>query len=225
MIELLKERAKTVDGMKATIVEFYTLYVDDTAKIDGSKWYESANLVAVMLSDRYDITVPQAAGCISALSPSVLWESNILDAETLIKGYNAGLSVDKITVSTYGQNKDKCFRILDSDGSVEAVRDQFNEGTKTHAFYWNILCMDTTTYVTVDRHAVGVALASNGSDHLRLSVTPKRYRDISEAYRLAARVLGYTAPCMLQAACWVAYRDNFGGRPTADSDVYETAPF
>lgn len=33
-------------------------------------------------------------------------------------------------------------------------------------------------------------------------------------YLQAAHVLGYATPSTLQATCWVAYRDNFGGRPT-----------
>lgn len=225
MIDLLKERVKHVDAMKATIVEFYRTYVDETAKIDGHSWYRSAHMVAVLLSEKYGYSVAQCAGCISALSPSVLWETNILDAETVIRAHSKGIDLDKVTVSTYGQNKDKCFRILEGKPEPLSVSANFTTDTKTKSFYWNILKPSDHSAVTVDRHAVGVALASNGSDHLALSITKKRYRDISEAYRLASTVLHYAAPCDLQATCWVAYRDNFGGRPTVDADDLSEAPF
>lgn len=221
MLEQLKKRVLNVSTMSTRLVEFHDKYVDETCTIDGAGWYLSAHTVAALLAHKFGCSVPQCAGILSALSPSVLWETNILDAETFIRLYLVDTPLDDITVSTYGQNKDKCERILQSDGNVFTVEDQFTVGTKTHAFYWNILSPHGTQYVTVDRHAIGAVLGSHGSDHMALSITKKRYRDISSAYVQAAQSLGYQTPATLQATIWTAYRDNFGGRPTVykPSDV------
>lgn len=213
-LDLLKQRVKAVDSMKATIIDFNKMYVDDIAIRDGSVWYWSANSVAYNMAKRYGFSVAQVAGVLSTLSPSVLWTTNIHDTETMLSGYRQGFPVKKITVSTYGQFKDKCFRILEGKPETFSVEDQFTKDTKTHAFYWNILTPTGSTYVTVDRHAIGVALASHGNDHLKLRMTHNRYRNLSAAYVKAAHVLGYATPATLQATCWVAYRNNFGGRPT-----------
>ncbi len=212
--------------MIKTLCDFHHWYVDETAKLDGKAWYESAHSVAFNMANMYGLRLPQVCGVLSALSPSVLWETNIHDAEILIRAFINGKLPKDITVSTYGQNKAKCFRILESDGNVFIVEDQFTKGTKTHAFYWNILSPTGTLHVTVDRHATGAALASCGGDHLNLRITQKRYRDISEAYVRASFQLGYASPTTLQATVWVAYRDNFGGRPTvAIQDTLAKAPF
>lgn len=223
MLDLLKERVKAVDSMKATIIDFHKTYVDDIAKNDGVAWYESANIIAELLAKRYGYSTAQIAGVLSALSPQVLWETSVRDTERILIGFRAELPPKEITVSTYKQNKEKCFRILEGKPEVFSVEDQFTKGTKTHAFYWNILAPTGTMHVTVDRHAIGVALASHRSDHLKLRITPKRYINLSMAYVKAAHVLGYATPATLQATCWVAYRDNFGGRPTVVQDT--DAPF
>ena len=221
MLETYKARVKDIDSMKATIIDFYRTHVTNSDETNGRNWYESANEIAIAFAEKYGFSVAQVCGVISALSPACNWSTNVADTATVLKACKAGISAERVTVSTYGPNKFKAYRILEGSPYVLTVAAQFKTDTKTKAFFYNILCLKQHSCVTVDRHAMAIALGSTGTDHSVLQITPLRYRSIAEAYRRAAHVLGYSAPCMLQACTWVAFRRVYS---TANR-LRESAPF
>jgi len=216
MLDLYKKRVKDVEGMKAEIVRFHNSTVTTDDKTTANRWYYVANAIckdlAAMPECQERFSLSQVAGVVSALSPACSWETNVADAETLIKGFCAGIDFDAITVSTYGQNKAKAFRILSGPTPLVNVREQFTAGTKTDNFLINIAKPSFADAVTIDRHAIGIALGSTDTSHQRLSITANRYRKIADAYRAAALHLGYKTANALQAVTWVAFRRDHSGR-------------
>lgn len=209
-LDICKKRASNVHGMRAMIIRFHERYVTAGDINHGKRWYRDARAIASGIASDHGFTVAQVCGVISALSPSVSWETNLTDAETICKAFADGIPFDTVTVSTYGQNKDKAHRILSGLGDAQSVSEQFKFPSKTGSFFFNLLYPKAPTFVTVDRHALGIALGSRDSNvHQSLSITNKRYRAIADAYVSASRYLGYESPCQLQASTWVAYRRNF----------------
>ena len=209
-LDICKKRASNVHGMRAMIIRFHERYVTAGDMNHGKRWYRDARAIASNIASDNGFTVAQVCGVISALSPSVSWETNLTDAETICKAFADGIPFGTVTVSTYGQNKDKAHRILSGLGDAESVSEQFKFPSKTGSFFFNLLYPNAPTFVTVDRHALGIALGSRDSNvHQSLSITDKRYRTIADAYVSASRYLGYESPCQLQASTWVAYRRNF----------------
>lgn len=209
-LDLCKKRASNAHNMRSMIIRFHERYVTAGDINHGKRWYRDARAIASDIASEHGFTVAQVCGVISALSPSVSWETNLTDAETICKAFADGVPFDTVTVSTYGQNKDKAFRILSGLGDAQSVSEEFRFPSKTGSFFWNLLRPNAPTHVTVDRHALGIALGSRDSNvHQSLSITDKRYRTISDAYVSASRYLGYDSPCQLQAAAWVAYRRTF----------------
>lgn len=159
--------------------------------VHGLGWYPYANLWCNMLAKDVGIPVQQVAGVLSALSPRNKWERNLQDCENLIRAENK----DDVRVSTFGANKDKAIRILMGEDPEEVL------GTKTWNFYNNILDPSDPDYVTIDQHAIQLYEGQLDS----ASVSPKKYREASEAYIKAANKLGLS-PCQVQAITWVTWR-------------------
>lgn len=172
---------------------------------DSLYWYESAHEIARSLSETYDVqNVEKICGVISALSPSVNWDKNIVDAKNVIQSYANGLGLDSVTVSTYNQNKVKAFSILNSSLSPLT---HFRKDTKTESFYMNMAEPTNPSFVTIDRHALRIAL---GRHSLNVNgITVAKYRECTLAYLSAFKTLkgsNYTVANQLQAATWAALR-------------------
>lgn len=132
----------------------------------------------------------RAVGVIAVLSPMVSWPRN----KTLARAHYAG---------TFGgclsANSVKAQRILSGE-PVESVV----SGVKVSAFYAAI--MGDTDSVTLDRHAIDVAMGRTLPDSERNAQSgTKRREPIVKAYRSASRITGYS-PAELQAIVWVGWR-------------------
>jgi hypothetical protein len=91
-------------------------------------------------------------------------------------------------------------------------------GPKVRAFFWNIYQPEADDAVTIDRHAVAVALGRPLGDleRARALSTPRKYRTYAEAYQRAATGLGMPANT-LQAITWVRWRNELrAGGPATD---------
>ena len=181
------------------------------AKENGREWYSQANYIAALIAQRYKVSLQVVCGVIAALSPATNWVQNIADTCNLLYAWSSGIDPEKVVVTTYGQNKSKAIRILSGQhrltGNVTHIGDILLNNakiSKTHSFYVNIL-LSNLGFVTVDRHAVRIALNRKDSD--KICVTEKRYRNVRDAYIKAADKLGYN-PKDLQAITWIAYREN-----------------
>ena len=166
------------------------------ANYDDRMWYWDAYNYALELSYQYNVGVTKVVGIIAALSPMKSWKENKRLAEEFLKGNQYG---------TYGKLIAKAREILALEHDQvndENILDILN-GQKISAFYLNINHYEKATTVTVDRHAVEIAMDSILDNH---QMTAKQYTFFQNVYIIAADKLGYL-PHELQAITWVAWRN------------------
>ncbi len=171
---------------------------------NGLNWYQEANQYASNLAALYNTTLKVTAGMIAALSPQNKWHTNKLDVANLLEAYQNGLDVYDIKVSTFNLNKGKAIFIMFGDNPLDIIK-----GNKTRSFYRNILNPLDVNFVTVDRHAVSIALGERVTNPNEISYyvrTDKRYLQMVEYYKLAAKELNLL-PCQAQSISWVNYRN------------------
>lgn len=172
---------------------------------DGLSWYITANKRVLELADKYTVSPEKVAGIIAALSPAVSWTQNLSDANNLISNMVRGTQT-KIRVTTYGKNKLKAVNIYNSNSFEEIDRLLIGCSkivNKTYSFYRNILEPEVSNTVTVDRHAIRIAMEEILKDVIWM--TEKRYRTIRDAYIKSAKKLGLR-PHELQAIVWLTFR-------------------
>ena len=173
------------------------VYADSTPaqRAAGVAWYAEANRVARTLSERYGVTVEQAAGVIAAVSPLNSWGANvnlatrIIAAGGMLNGY-LGVGLRKANAILMG---------LDP---VDVLRSQ-----KVAAFYQGIISNGQTDAVCVDRHSYSVAVGERTVNVP--SITPARYVALQSAYVRAAATVPGVSPAELQAITWLAWRARY----------------
>lgn len=160
----------------------------------GLDWYSAAHTFCVGLAERYGVSVDQAAGIVAALSPRVEWGLNMRLADELVRtGACKGLS----------GNVRKAQRILAGEAPLSVLG-----GNKVRSFYDNIARPDTSATVTIDRHAIDALLGTVGDDVSRKVLERVGvYEQASGIYRRAAALRSVPAHVM-QAVCWVVWRDH-----------------
>jgi hypothetical protein len=165
---------------------------------EGKVWYKEAQAFAKQQAETYGVSLEIVAGIISALSPGVDWERN--KAETLVV-----LNGDRShKFGTYGPNVKKAFEIRNAGLHVNVAT--FFPANKTYNFYHNIINPADTNFVTIDRHALSVALGAVRADK---SITNVEYRELATAYNKAAKKANLL-PCEIQAITWVKWRTAKG---------------
>ena len=133
-------------------------------------------------------------GVISALSPRQNWNGNLKIAEDKIKTGDCG---------TITQFKDKADAVIFSSGEPEELWDILN-GNKTQNFFMNLLYPDDKRYVTVDRHALSIALGRTCTDQEK-ALTDKQYEFFANCYKELAQELDLV-PNFLQSITWQTWR-------------------
>jgi hypothetical protein len=180
--------------------------------LDGIHWYQRAYDLAVKFIHAYDgLTMGQAVGVISALSPNNKWERNCIDAEAMIKTWSVGGDYNSIRVCTFNPNKRKAIAILELDmesADAEAIPNILS-GQKVVAFYRSI--MGDKNAVCVDGHAYAIFIGERIATSRTPSITPKLFETIQRAYQLVAKrsadLCGVElSPTQVQAVTWVTYR-------------------
>ena len=180
--------------------------------ISGLNWYQRAYDLGVKLIHAYDgLTLGQAVGVISALSPQNKWERNCIDAEAMIKTWAIGGDYNMLKVSTFNKNKAKAIAILELDmesADAEAIPTILS-GQKVVAFYRSI--MGDKSSVCVDGHAYAIFIGERIPTTKTPSITPKLFETIQRAYQLVAKrsveLCGVElTPTQVQAVTWVTYR-------------------
>lgn len=162
---------------------------------EGSTWYEEARHFA--LTELSAVPESKAIGVLVSLSPMKYWRENKRIAKLFISGIRTGLHTN-----LYIQ---KAQAILDSDGSDEAILNILN-GNKIKAFYLNIRYPDCPKNVTIDRHAVSIAMGRRLGEG-ELSLTTRQYAFFEDCYKYSANRIGIS-PVKLQAKTWVAWREK-----------------
>lgn len=166
----------------------------------GLVWYEDAHQYAQYLADKYQLRLEQTCGIISALSPSVRWNRNKLEAEWLIQSNLEDCITDDFNFTTYGSGVIKAQRIYHDEQFQ-----WFNEktGPKTYNFYHNILNPTDKNYLTVDRHCYYTVHGEQSTSQVR----GPRYRKIVELYTKTANKLNII-PNQLQAILWLGVQNK-----------------
>lgn len=159
----------------------------------GSYWYTDAHELAWTLAGEGGVEM--AAGVIAALSPRTPWGRN---KELAVRAFADGHASGTLGVSVRAAD-----RILAGEDPLTVLK-----GDKVRNFYLSI--MGGTNSVTVDRHALEVYLGKRFLDAERPPVGKRLYREVSEAYVIAAddweaRKHGLT-PVQVQAITWLVWR-------------------
>tara|TARA_R110000737_G_C14624761_1_gene494639 strand:- start:50659 stop:51282 length:624 start_codon:yes stop_codon:yes gene_type:complete len=162
---------------------------------DDRNWYQDAYNFALELSYQYNVGVQRVVGIIAALSPMKSWDENKRLAEEYLKGNRYG------TYGTLLGKADDIMYLEHDNVSDENILDILN-GQKISAFYLNINHYQKSTTVTVDRHAVEIAMDTILDNH---QMTAKQYAFFQNVYIIASDKLGYL-PHELQAVTWVSWR-------------------
>jgi len=174
----------------------------DSLESEKNDWYREAHQWAVDVSKflwsfkRINVSVKQVLGITSALSPLKEWEKNKeLTVDFILTGdcghmKNNKLKADKIRMAHSSINDDTILKILN--------------GKKTQRFYMNMVHPDDGTGVTVDRHAIAIAIGRTATE-IEQALTPKKYTFIEKCYKMTADALGLT-PLHLQSITWQAWK-------------------
>ena len=195
--QLFRGETLTRTKVKNNILRIWNM----TSQEDRHDWYLEANRFALDLSTSGDCcgidrrSHSRACGVIAALSPMKRWENNKQIAKDLIETGNCGHT------KTFVQ---KAKDILKSDGSDEAILEILS-GNKISAFYLNIRYPDEAKVMTIDRHALSIALGRWVTDNQEMKMTTKQYEFFVQCYVQAAMQVG-VSPLLMQSATWTKWR-------------------
>jgi len=171
----------------------------------GLEWYSAAHQFAERLANETQIPIGVVCHVIAVLSPVCLWDRNMTDAENVCTEFMRTGQVVETQVSTYGPNRAKAERILDAWSTGEDW-DGILSGPKVTAFATNLMNPENGNTVTLDTHALSVAMGVHHTNRSLQSLPRpaimERYR---VAYRTAARQLGLRSN-QVQAVTWLAWR-------------------
>lgn len=184
------------------IVSVWSIATDDQFE-QGAHWYERAHWTARMLADG-DVKV--GAGLLAALSPQTAWWLNV---ELACDAYDTGRASR--------HTRDSCSKANRIMAGVDP-EDVLPMGRKTGQFYRCILNPDDPVAVCIDRHAYDIAVGIPLGDWKRGLSAYGRYALLAQCYWEAAQRVGST-PSVVQAVCWVTWRDNLAGIGTRGSRV------
>jgi hypothetical protein len=176
---------------------------------EGKSWYGNACNIAMNLAIKYSISHTQAAAVIAALSPRNKWGRNILDAENLIAAYvAAGVEgCASVKVCTFGNNKAKAIKILNTKTTCEQDYIDILSGPKLQEFYCCIAGYDDE--VCIDGHAYSIWSGGRITLANVPSIGKKLREKIKDDYRQAAQETGLK-PYQIQAVTWCVWRRLHG---------------
>ena len=183
-----KNKELTATKVVNSIVKFYHM----SGPEDRFDWYGEANKIACEMGNPI-IT----AGVIAALSPVKDWTQNIKCAWNAIEGRKIG------HIKQF-ESKALAILALDEDATASDVLGILR-GRKICSFYLNILFPEQKDEVTIDRHALSVALGHWITDEEYRGMTANQYKFFVNCYKRAAKKLE-ASPLLVQSATWVVFR-------------------
>ena len=160
------------------------------------EWYRIAGVWIDQTAKVFDIAPDVVAYVVATLSPKLRWDKNLESALAMLELQVWGYT-DKRN-SALGKNTQKVWAAFDG------FRPYVATGEKVSSFQCNLL--GDFTRLTIDRHAIAIALFGNqavGADSSDYKISKKDYEVFSNAYRYAAELLGVDA-VTVQAVTWCA---------------------
>lgn len=165
----------------------------------GLEWYNIANKIGEDLTNE-KVNLAQAIGVIAALSPLKSWKQNIkLATEFINEGKRSGHT---------GVMVKKAADILDLNNPNTDEIVAILKGQKIVNFFLNIYYPNQDVAVTIDRHAVGIALVGVKNikvTEAEISPTKLQFEFLVHCYKWAAAELNMSA-IQLQAITWEHFR-------------------
>ena len=186
--------------IKNNIMKTYLLRIEE----ENNHWYQEANEWAVEVSNflfKFSgrrISKQQVLGVVSALSPMQEWNKNKEIAIDLIMTGDCGYME---------RGKQKARDILRLGGHFRHFDTEIKSilnGEKTKTFYENMVYPTRSSGVTVDRHAISIAIGHIADDKEQ-SISKDVYTFIEKCYIMTAETLGL-APLHLQSITWQTWK-------------------
>ena len=192
-------------------------------RAEGKQWYGQARGFAEEVSRAYDLPIERVIGVIAALSPSVYWAANKLQAEALCRAHADGEDLDAVVLTTYGIQVKKAHDVLETPAT--AVRGVLGRRAfKTQNFYDNMLYpWADTQAVTIDQHIIDAA----GFSDYWVYGARWCYNLLADAIREIAIKHGML-PCQVQAIIWITYKELTDSKHPAErrqAEPEENLPF
>ena len=186
--------------IKNNIMKTYLLRIEK----ENNHWYQEANEWAVEVSEfllsftGQNVSRQQVLGVVSALSPMQEWNKNKEIAIELIMTGDCGYME---------RGKQKARDILKLPSVVICIDTEIKSilnGEKTKTFYENMVYPTRSSGVTVDRHAISIAIGHIADDKEQ-SISKDVYTFIEKCYIMTAETLGL-APLHLQSITWQTWK-------------------
>jgi hypothetical protein len=157
----------------------------------GVNWYPIAHDFALEIAGG---DLEKGAGVIAAFSPQNGWEDNMIIAR---RAFDTGVCLGNTPA-----NNAKAARILNGEAPLAVLG-----GNKVRSFYANIVNPNDEVPVTIDRHAVSVAIGrASTDDDTKILGRVGAYEAFVQRYYASARRFGMI-PCELQAVTWTVWRE------------------
>tara|TARA_R100001463_G_scaffold62468_1_gene115366 strand:- start:7 stop:606 length:600 start_codon:yes stop_codon:yes gene_type:complete len=189
--QIYKGKLLTRTKVKNNILHMYDL----SDKSDRHDWYAEANSFCASLSSDYDLPITTTCGIVSALSPLKTWEQNKTCAKIFLDtGNGKHMKVFQ----------EKAEQILSCGGDEQCIKGIL-KGRKIVSFFENMLHPDKVEKVTIDRHALSVALRRWTTEEDYAGMTKPQYEFFQDCYKYTADLLGIS-PLLLQSATWERFR-------------------
>ncbi len=179
--------------MNANIVAVYNKATAEEL-VSGAEWYSAAHTFCRGLSDRYDVDIDTAAAVVAVLSPRLSWALNLRYADQYLRTGDC---------PTFFSVKHKLARLVEGVALDEVL--SARHGQKVRSFYDNIARPQTSTAVTVDRHAFDIVTGSRHDADRRALERRGVYDATAEEYRSTALALNLR-PHQLQATTWLTWK-------------------
>lgn len=188
-----------------TVVKNNILKVfNQTTEEDRRDWYQEAyykacGMSAIIRGGDEESNLNKACGIIAALSPLKRWETNLRIAEEFIRTETCGHMT---------QFLGKALLILRSSGNEDEILEILS-GNKISAFYLNIRYPHKAEIVTIDRHAISIAMGRFMYDEELRGITANQYEFFVQCYTWAALQAG-VSPILMQSSTWCRWREIKG---------------
>jgi len=172
------------------------VYLDSRVDIT-TDWYIEANIFAMKLASKYGVDFITVSGIIAALSPLKSWDENKKIAEGFLRNGKGKHTRNMIS-------KAKQITLFKGNFQREFILNELN-GNKIKAFFLNIAYPTGAEAVTIDRHAISIALSRPIVENEGTNITLKQYNFFVSCYTEVAKELNLR-PSMLQSVTWEKWR-------------------
>ena len=179
--------------IKNNIKKTYSLSLES----ELNDWYQEAHNFGTDVASLFDIPVSKVLGIVSVLSPLKEWNNNKKLAIEFISSGDCGHMKNN-------KRKARDILALDVDSALEYNILKIINGQKTTAFYLNMMYPNRSDYVTIDRHAVAIAIGRNATENEQV-LTGRQYTFLRDCYVDVAESIGL-APLHLQSITWQTWK-------------------